>query len=196
MQDSRLVCKTRVSERPPETRSPTATYEDRVKISMVPRRGLEPPRLSPLVPETSASTNSATRARALSLGCEGRPCQSPSLRLDRRSPAPLRGIIDNRSWRVCPAAVPSNAHPAQPAPGVERRQRRRAGLTHHPQGEEARSAVSNHIPPCPLNLPAHPSRDRSTGRPLHHAARGPLDPLRKKGSPALRNPDPRRRRPA
>ena len=26
---------------------------------MVPRRGLEPPRLSPLVPETSASTNSA-----------------------------------------------------------------------------------------------------------------------------------------
>ncbi|GEM_PF-4127280 len=26
---------------------------------MVPRRGLEPPRISPLVPETSASTNSA-----------------------------------------------------------------------------------------------------------------------------------------
>jgi hypothetical protein len=31
-------------------------------IDMVPRRGLEPPRLSALVPETSASTNSATWA--------------------------------------------------------------------------------------------------------------------------------------
>ena len=31
-------------------------------IRLVPRRGLEPPRLSALVPETSASTNSATWA--------------------------------------------------------------------------------------------------------------------------------------
>src|SRR5215468_2214142 len=32
-------------------------------FQLVPGRGLEPPRCYPLVPETSASTNSATRAR-------------------------------------------------------------------------------------------------------------------------------------
>ena len=36
-------------------------------LNLVPGRGLEPPRSYPLVPETSASTNSATRA-----GVEGR----------------------------------------------------------------------------------------------------------------------------
>ena len=36
-------------------------------VDLVPGRGLEPPRCYPLVPETSASTNSATRA-----GEEGR----------------------------------------------------------------------------------------------------------------------------
>src|SRR3954465_11453053 len=49
---------------------------------LVPRRGLEPPRLSPLVPETSASTNSATWAQAS--GRDIRSGLSPCQRLRRR----------------------------------------------------------------------------------------------------------------
>jgi hypothetical protein len=48
--------------------SPAGRYRTKPERHLVPWRGLEPPRCYPLVPETSASTNSATRARASSRG--------------------------------------------------------------------------------------------------------------------------------
>jgi hypothetical protein len=42
---------------------PAATDPCSIIFEMVPRRGLEPPRVAPQVPETCASTNSATWAK-------------------------------------------------------------------------------------------------------------------------------------
>jgi hypothetical protein len=42
------------------------TRYQRFEYQLVPRKGLEPSRFAPLVPETSASTNSATWASAAS----------------------------------------------------------------------------------------------------------------------------------
>ena len=59
------------SDRRPPSFRPLLGYKSRIEkrainiapfFAFVPRRGLEPPRISPLVPKTSAYTNSATWA--------------------------------------------------------------------------------------------------------------------------------------
>src|SRR5882724_5764996 len=61
---------------------------------MVPRRGLEPPRIAPLVPETSASTSSATWARWVALR-EAQKCTHWVGGCQSKTPAGAERVIGN-----------------------------------------------------------------------------------------------------
>src|SRR5262245_45223709 len=66
----------------------------RAESYVVPRRGLEPPRLAALVPETSASTNSATWPCA-AIGTEpSSHCQSKALTSIQRKIHPVFPLSD------------------------------------------------------------------------------------------------------
>ena len=140
---------------------------------MVPRRGLEPPRLSALVPETSASTNSATWARGTDKG--GPSGLSTGRRALTQASASPSGAYTgwNRSCIGGQAAPPhhrirSRRHDRDP-PRHAGHGVRRLGLPRPPRGAGAGQA---RLPRPRRGAPARACRPSAAARPRRPDPRG------------------------